>query len=317
MDTFVGGIFTRIGWTGGGYLLVRYVNYRLNDEGAYLFPDVSDKGVIRNQNMLFRMEPDPNGMYHVLLETGILCTLSEPVAVDPPFHPISTGLEDIRLWTDAQGNTCCIGTNVDQTCNNLPQVFTGDFDLSTATITNFTLHQTDEMQKNWIFWNNDEVVYRWNIDCLLFRHLQTGIIRKVPFRVSNSILSSARGSTIFLSGWNAGERVAVVHYSEEGHPRKYYHVLVVLQETTGELVRHSLPFYLGKNGADGQHCVNFCIGFDWTINPQQPDDHLFHFWFSIMDRDPEYWVVSDTKQIKWCSYEGETSTFTMVKKWLE
>lgn len=300
---------------GEGYLVVRYVNYRLNDAGAYWFPDDADRGIIKNENVLFRVKRDNDGYYQLVPNSGCVC--SRIVLEMTPERPLSFGLEDVRLWTNSQGETRWIATNVDLTENGLPQIITGGFCLNTAHITDWTLHQTDQMQKNWIYWNEDEVVYQWKMDGVYFRHLRTGEIRHVPYRVSNSILSCVRGSSIFLPGWNVGERIAVVHYSEEGSPRKYYHVLVVLREDTGELLRHSLPFYLGRNGPDGNHCINFCIGFDWTADPTHPYEHLFHFWFSVMDREPEYWVVREREQIRWCSYENATTQYTLVKNWVE
>ena len=304
------------------WLLVRYVNYRLDNQGSYLFPDIQDCGIIQSQNVLLKVVMNADGFYETVPESACLAQLSEDVENAPRLSfSMSVGFEDVRLWTDQQGNTCYIATNVDKTTNGLPQIATGLFKMAmaTATFSTMTVHQTEHMQKNWIPWTDDEVIYKWCLDGVVFRHLTTGEQRLVPFKIHNAILSRVRGSSIFIPGWNSGELVAIVHYSEEDTPRKYYHLLVILDEKTGELLRHTLPFYLGdvstqENGGGG-HRVNFCIGFDWT--QKQDGKRLFHFWFSVMDRDPQYWVVEDDGGFRWCSYEGVISTFSLHKKWIE
>lgn len=289
--------------TGQAWLLIRYVNYRLDDHGCYLFPHGADNRVIHNESVLQKWALNGEGLYEPV--PGSFRLASGPES-GPPIHTnsMSIGLEDVRLWTDSEGNTCYIGTNVDKTVHNTPQMATGSFQLETATFSPMTIHQTDSMQKNWIPWSDDEVVYQWRLDGILFRRFNTGEARLVPYPKPNAVLSRARGSSIFIPGWNAGERVAVVHYSEEGYPRKYYHLLVVLREETGELLRYTMPFYLGETG-EGGHQVNFCIGFDWTSVPLT-GERLFHFWFSVMDRDPQYWVVAENSGgFQWCGINKE------------
>ena len=296
------------------WILVRYVNYRLDDYGSYIFPDSQDGGVIKNENVLHKLELDENGFYRPVPDSFRLTQLSEAIhSLQEVAFPMSVGLEDVRLWENQQGNTCYISTNVSKTSNGMPQIATGVFQTDKAEFSTMTIHQTDLMQKNWIPWTDDEVIYKWCLDGIVFRHLSTGDTRLVPFKIHNAILSRVRGSSIFITGWNAGERVAVVHYSEEGNPRKYYHLLVVLQEKTGELLRHTLPFYLGEEWE--KHAVNFCIGFDWTVSVS--GKRLFHFWFSEMDRDPKYWVVEEGGGFQWCNYEEISSTFYLDKIWYE
>lgn len=298
-----------------GWLLVRYVNYRLDNYGSYVFPDVQDDGIIKNENVLFEIEMDECGFYRQVSGSYQLVQYSNNIlfAEEVP-HPISIGLEDVRLWEDQQGNTNYIATNVNKTTNGLPQVATGLFMMADNPLfLTMMIHQTDHIQKNWIPWTDDEVIYKWCLEGIIFRHLITQETRLVPFRIHNSILSRVRGSSIFIPCWNVGERVALVHYSEEGNPRKYYHLLVVLQETTGVLLRHTLPFYLGEQGEG--HRINFCIGFDWTLN--KLGERLYHFWFSVMDRDPQYWVIKEDGGVQWCSFEGVNSSFSLHKKWIE
>jgi hypothetical protein len=75
-----------------------------------------------------------------------------------------------------------------------------------------------------------------------------------------------------------GKLLGVTHFSEEGSPRRYYHVLMELDPVNLKPLRYSMPFYFLNKG------VEFCIGFS-VIN----DDYVF--WISQNDRDPLTVVV--------------------------
>ena len=67
--------------------------------------------------------------------------------------------------------------------------------------------------------------------------------------------------------------VGVVHFSIEGSPRKYYHMLLSLDPDTLRPLTYSTPFYFDKIG------IEFCIGFAQIGS-------TYHFWISRVDRDP-------------------------------
>ena len=76
--------------------------------------------------------------------------------------------------------------------------------------------------------------------------------------------------------------LGIVHFSEEGSPRHYYHCLVEIDGQTLKPLRCSAPFYFQNVG------VEFCTGM--TVN----DDNTYTFWISQMDRDPLMIVVDQT-----------------------
>ena len=71
-----------------------------------------------------------------------------------------------------------------------------------------------------------------------------------------------------MNGW-----VGVVHFSEELHPRQYFHRLVLLDKHSFEPLKYTDPFYFCHLG------VEFCIGFT-----KKEEDYVF--WISQLDRDP-------------------------------
>ena len=87
----------------------------------------------------------------------------------------------------------------------------------------------------------------------------------------------AKGSSPFIE-YN-GELIGVTHFSEDATPRRYFHVLVVLDKITYEPIRYSKPFVFDKVG------IEFCIGFDAR-------DDKYRFWISQFDRDPVLFEVN-------------------------
>ena len=86
-----------------------------------------------------------------------------------------------------------------------------------------------------------------------------------------------RGTSPFIE-YN-GELIGVTHFSEDAMPRRYFHMLVVLDKTTYEPIRYSKPFVFDKVG------IEFCIGFDAR-------DDKYRFWISQFDRDPVLFEVN-------------------------
>jgi len=283
------------------WLLVRYVNYYILDDYNYFVQDINDiynnMCILKTENVLYKMVLGDDGNYYPILKPYTVAKFSENIESATEFkHSFSIGMEDVRLWTNQQGDTCYIATNINKTPCGFPQIVTGSFEMKTATFSNMTIHSSEHCEKNWIPWSDDEVLYKWILEGIVFRNLITKEERLVPFKNNTTIIPRVcfRSSSIFIPGWNAEERVAVVHYSED-NSRKYYHSIVVLHEKTGVLLRNTMPFYLGK-----EEGIQFCIGFDWTLN--NSGERLFHFWFSVMDRNPQYWVVKEGGGFQWCSY---------------
>lgn len=118
---------------------------------------------------------------------------------------------------------------------------------------------------------------------------QIGRIEKGKLRIMKShdmsgfpVFDRVRGSTVF-QGTNVStedlltdnDSLGVVYFSEEGNPRRYFHMLVLLgfSEGTWTPKKFSAPFYFANIG------IEFCIGFSVTENH-------YTFWISQMDRDP-------------------------------
>ncbi len=248
-------------------LNTRYVNYWLYPNGSYRYPN--HEHVIENANMLCDIDDMwmPSDFRQMKENTG----LTETVGA------YSRGLEDIRLY-EYDGKIKCIATNVNYVNSGRNRMVLGNYCLVTGEITDGRLlHPPQETwcEKNWIpvnYRGQDAFIYQWwpmHIG-VLDEHDQLSIIRE--HRMTNPLFKRIRGSTLFLPQ-TSGSLIGVVHFSEEGSPRKYFHMLVELDDESLMPLRFSQPFCFESLG------VEFCIGFTHT-------EDAYLFWISRMDRDP-------------------------------
>jgi hypothetical protein len=105
-------------------------------------------------------------------------------------------------------------------------------------------------------------------------------------------LPPAKGSSAFIE-YN-GELIGVTHFSEDAMPRRYFHMLIVLDKTTYAPIRYSKPFVFEKVG------IEFCIGFDACGDK-------YRFWISRFDRDPVLFEVN-TSIISFHNIYGDQTT---------
>ena len=139
-------------------------------------------------------------------------------------------------------------------------------------------------EKNWIPIikdGEDHFIYKW-------WPFEAGVIKDNTLVITTTwehktpMLSNIRGSSTFVpvddvvglpEGLPDG-LLGVVHFSYEGSPRRYYHMLVLLDKTTLKPLKYSDFFVFNEES------IEFCIGF--TVA-----NGNYHFWISNFDRDPE------------------------------
>lgn len=256
------------------YLNTRYVNYWLYPNGYYRYP--STDHIIENKNVLCELDADmmPIASSYRIMED----------ALDLPHfeEAYSRGLEDLRLY-EIGGKIKCSATNLNHVDGSgRSRIIVGDYCLDTGTICNGTVvnpPNETRCEKNWIpivYQGEECFVYKWSpfqigkidtitqnltivceldLKCPLFRHV--------------------RGSSVFVMD-DESRCLGIVHFSEEGSPRKYYHMLVEMEE--GIPIHYSQPFCFQTLS------VEFCIGF-------AVDSSRYVFWISRMDRDPAMVIV--------------------------
>jgi hypothetical protein len=226
---------------------VRYVNYRIQRDGSYLMSKnniLSREEKVRTKNGIIKlndkMEPIANltFMYENIdsklgKETNIL------------------GLEDIRLFTDIDDKLKCIATSREFSINSTNSMVICDYNLETNTIENGNIIESpnlNECEKNWIPIGN-KIIYKWH-------PLQLGEIKNNKLIIDTtketpSIFKHLRGSSNIVEYNN--EYWCVVHGVKYTTPRKYYHMIVILDKEYN-LKKYSVPFYFET------YMIEYCLG---------------------------------------------------------
>jgi len=256
-------------------LNVRYVNYTLTPQGAYIIRHRD--GHLYTKNMCVTLDRDFKVSSVAMMEdkpTGLVTR-----------HPIIEGIEDIRLFHDGDVLKF-IATQREFSQENVNRMILGEYNLDTKQLCNAKVIEPPEFtgcEKNWIPIHRNgrlHFIYKWY-------PLQIGEIEEDGSRliireefVMPSIFERVRGSSGFVLFENS--LVGVIHYSEEGAPRKYFHALVWLEKETGRPTHMSDIFIFNKLG------IEFCIGFTVEIVEGVP---FARFWFSQHDRDPMWLCI--------------------------
>lgn len=256
-------------------LNVRYVNYILTPQGSYIIRH--REGHLYTKNMCVMLDRDCKVSSAVMMEdkpTGLVTR-----------HPIIEGIEDIRLFDDG-GVLKFIATQREFSQENVNRMILGEYDVDTQQLCNAKVIEPPEFtgcEKNWIPIHRNgrlHFIYKWY-------PLQIGEIEKGGSRLIireefalPSIFERMRGSSGFVKFEDS--LVGVIHYSEEGAPRKYFHALVWLEKETGRPTHMSDIFIFNKLG------IEFCIGFTVEVVEDVP---FARFWFSQHDRDPMWLCI--------------------------
>jgi hypothetical protein len=270
---------------GRHWLNTRYVNYHLTDKSYYIYLDKS--GIIKNKNVITELVLDieeTNSFLPVSFTPldESTCGLEEKTP-----GKYSVGLEDIRLFVSDSTNTLrFIATNLNYSPCGKNRMVVGDFSPETASYSNCAViippNPESWCEKNWIPLHDDTFIYKWSpmeIGKIIEKNDEKHLEIFRTFDINIPFFHKIRGSTIFTPCENG--LLGVVHFSEEGNPRHYYHALVLLDLVSKKPLRYSLPFYFEKVG------VEFCIGF--AILKEN-----YVFWISRMDRDPLAISISKT-----------------------
>jgi len=280
-------------YVGRHTLNTRFVNYFLNPCGSYTFLDKTS--IIKTRNVMSLLN---NNEYSVeksieMKET----TVGLPKLLD---GYIAEGLEDIRLYNFQDGVRFIASTN-NYSADSRIQMVVGNYLPERGEYSGCTIVEAPDLksrqEKNWTPFvrtvqDDEKLLFRkttvrkeeWFIYKWCPMELGKIVTNENGMRqlVIEERIETAhipwfcrfRGSTPLVEcekGW-----VCVVHFSEEGSPRKYYHNFVWLDRITMKPIQYSDPFYFKQEG------VEFCTGM--KIHDEKTN--CFVLWISQFDRDP-------------------------------
>jgi len=251
------------------WILVRYVSYTIVD-GCFVLNPLVPYSNISSLNYLASIEIHKDGIKVVegsgaWLNTSLLNSLQEGL------DRMSRGIEDVRMFSMADSGEMDVsitGTNVDMTDHGIPNCFVGKMDLMEGRVSDISIFQSKQVEKNWIPVSNKDFIYEWKRDKIVF--IDTDSTTKTYISHLFPMLHGARGSSCFVEGGD-GLLYGIVHKVEE---QCYWHIIIVMNRNR-EVVRHSRPFYYKTRG------IQYCIGY-WF------NEDLHHLFMSIEDRDPMY-----------------------------
>ena len=268
-------------YKGKDIINTRFVNYWLHSNGAYWIKDPDS--YIRTRNFYSSLDNEtllPLEFNEMTEESsGLQCCGGHIY-----------GLEDIRLY-EKDGKVHFIATNINYSGLGKNRMVKGGYDIDNSLILSAEVlippDPNSWCEKNWIPLdnygdeNNEYFIYKWS-------PLEIGVL--CPFENSNQkqlniektwqhnapFFSNVRGSTPLVE-CDEG-LLCVVHFSYEGGPRNYFHMIVLLEKISLMPLKYSEFFYFNNMS------VEFCIGFMIRGNK-------YHFWISNFDRDPEVIIV--------------------------
>jgi hypothetical protein len=258
----------------------RYVSYTLFPCGTYFFTVLlnhnGDCNKIYNKNILSKLDSELHPIsYSEISENRI----DIPSKTDC----FSFGLEDLRLYSFDENTVKFIASTISYSPTDNIRIMTGIYNIETLQFSDCRIIEPPTQthcEKNWvpIVKDGEEYfIYQWSpfeIGKINENGKLEIVYRKIIFGAN---LHRARGSSIFHET-NDG-LVGIVHFCEEGKPRHYYHMLILLDKETMFPIKYSNPFYFNNVS------IEFCIGMSIM-------DEKYHFWISQMDGSPEYISVS-------------------------
>jgi len=225
---------------------VRYVNYRIQKDGSYLMSlnnVLSREEKVRTKNAIIKLN---NNMEPISKLTFMYENIDNKLKKETNI----LGLEDVRLF-EIDNQLKCIATSREFSINSTNSMVIGDYNLETNTIENGNIIESpnpQDCEKNWIPIGN-KIIYKWH-------PLQIGEVKNNKLVIDTSketpkIFKHLRGSSNTVEYNN--EYWCIVHGVKYSTPRKYYHMIVVLDKEYN-LKKYSVPFYYET------YMIEYCLG---------------------------------------------------------
>jgi tetratricopeptide (TPR) repeat protein len=221
---------------------VRLVNYKINQSnGAYLYQsdgrhmswEELTKEPVKTLNVL-------NGKW--IMQEEYHVPIYEGAKVE--------GIEDIRLFKSNDGIIKFLATSQFISPNHKNKICSGLYDTKNKKIIIdrvFKSPTDSACEKNWVFLNENEIIYNWN-PITIYSYSELNKIKefKVP-----ALFSFFRGSTSAIE--INGLLYIVVHSVNYESPRTYLHYLIIM-EKNGRPIMHSSPFSF--EGEPIEYCLS-------------------------------------------------------------
>lgn len=267
-------------WTQNGKLLanVRYVNYRLNplDRSTY---EMCQNGVYSTNHTV----KTQNAYYDLVSDKIVPMQDSSITLARRDCH--IRGLEDVRVFQKKDG-LYFTATTLEFSPNI--QILYGKYCPDTQRYEDCRVLESpfgQPCEKNWLgVSNTEDIIYGWH-------PLRIGKVEGNKLQIHTEIatpsfFSNVRGSAPPVRIQD--ELWTMVHVVEYSKPRKYYHLIAVLDANTYAVRRMSLPFVFKEP------TVEYCLGM--TVSEEG-----LQCVYSTMDDNPELMTI-ESKNLQWIEF---------------
>lgn len=254
-DNYIGSSSSIVELNNKLYVNLRYVNYRIQNDGSYMMYDngtYNNHNNVRTKNAFINMDNEYN------ISTIDIKFIDNELKDLEKLDSGIRGVEDLRLF-NFKDKIYYTGTTREYSYKkDINRIVFGEYDYNNLKlINNKKLKPPTETdcEKNWIPINhkNEKIlfVYKWH-------PLQIGELdenNKLSITITNDtpkFFKHYRGSSPFVEYKN--QLWCITHGVKYSTPRKYYHQFVVLDKETYKVIKYSVPFYFSE------YTIEYCIG---------------------------------------------------------
>ena len=235
-------------WKSNGILHanVRFVNYRLDAQTRNIYEMCQDGHY--STSHLVRTE-------NAYVSDGRVVRMQDASVPLPRMSSHIRGLEDVRVFK--RGSDLWFTATTREYSDKI-RILTGKYNPDSGTYSDCTILQspTDQpCEKNWLgVAQTEDMIYAWH-------PLQVGRVKGDTLDIHTThatppFFERMRGSAAPLL--IDDEYWVMTHVVEYSVPRKYYHMIVVLDAATYAPKRTTLPFVFER--ASVEYCLGLCIG---------------------------------------------------------
>lgn len=239
---------------------IRYVNYKIKDDGSYEYtPPITTKNILMTYDIDTNTSSDYVELKHdITFNNQLYC-----------------GNEDVRLLLSSNGE-CYYSSNIGFENGNIG-IHIGKFCLDQNELTGNRVvsPKNKSVEKNWVLFEKDgdvQVIYEWQpltIGTLCENGNKCIFVENHVSTKKNHYLSDLRGSTngIYVDGywWFICHKVFICYGK-----RKYYHILVRMDHEFNLLYSEYFVF----ENVDIEYCLGFVFCDNWFYIGYSVNDNI-------------------------------------------
>jgi tetratricopeptide (TPR) repeat protein len=256
---------------------VRYVDYTINKDGGY-----ENKGTISTKNVVALI--DISNPHHWVLKNEFI------IKYNKELDNLYVGLEDVRLFTKKEDEQIYFNANRGLSYHNI-KIEHGMIDMEKGDTLSglISMENQREVEKNWVLFedsdNKTKIIYNWSplvIGDIDYGKLPITRLQPMKFIKTHEIknpyfFKHLRGSS---NGVKIGNEIWFICHTVSYEDRRYYyHVFVVLDSTTYEVIKFTRYFSFEKEK------VEYSLGFVYMEKTNQ-----ILIGYSLMDKETKYWI---------------------------